>query len=154
MSRWIRNFALSCAFAAFMAACASPGLVEISTYIGVAPTQVNTSCHGGYEVFDKKDEHRLLIRPYALSLMANGVCRSQRGLPRLTSLPGVWYAEPAQEYLTMQGSESVPLASRRYGCRLTAGMGLTASHSEFWYQCAPSASQAAPPVGIIILPSQ
>lgn len=151
--RRMRNVVLSCAFAASAAACATPGLVEISTYIGVAPRQVNTSCRGGYQVFDKPGERRLLIRPYALNLIANAVCRSRTGLaPLPTNVSGVLYADAAQEYLTMQGSESVPISARRYGCQLTGGMGLTASHSEFWYQCGPLLVQPVQPVLIPIPP--
>lgn len=143
MIRRIRNTALSCAFGASVAACATSSGPSIYSYVNVPPTPVNTRCMGGYQVFDKKDEGRLLITPYAVSLVANAACEGLSSSPR-SPVTGVRYSAAAQEYLSMQNRDSVPLESRRTGCQLTGGTELALTHSEFTYQCSVPVKAVTP----------
>jgi len=123
-----RPFILVVAFAMSLSACASPSSVgALSDYWGVGFTNVTTRCGGGYRVYQKANEPKLLVRAYEVSEARRSFCEMYNGIQQNAGVTGVRHEEAATEYLAK--------ISALKSCRLVSGTEITALHSEFVYSC-------------------
>ena len=111
-----------------LSACASnPQGGSLSDYIGVGATNVETSCGGGYRVFYRPVEQRVLVRAYEISEAYRSMCESRRGGPPRSTALGVRYEDAALEYLAQTPSLKA--------CTIVSGVEITRLHSEFTLAC-------------------
>jgi hypothetical protein len=123
------------AIAASLSGCASPsGLGALSDYWGVGYTHVTTTCGGGYQVYRKSGEPKILVVAYPISEARKSFCESYNGIRPSPSVTGVRYEEGALEYL----ARTPDLKS----CTLAGGTELTGLHSEFVIACPRSPAGA------------
>lgn len=122
----------------YLSSCASsgPSLTDYSGMPGGDP--VKTSCGGGYQIFDKPKESRLLVTPYSLSAVVKAVCDGFQGLPTEQNVTGIPFEEAAREYFLS--------VKKRTDCRITGGIKFTALHSEFTYFCPDLESEVSAPL--------
>lgn len=118
-----------------LSACASPSSVgTLSDYWGADATKVSTRCGGGYQVFRKPDERKILVRAYEFSEARQSFCERYNGIQPNVDITGVRHEEAALEY--MAGRADLK------SCTLVSGTEITSLHSEFVISC-PTAPKAA-----------
>lgn len=123
-----RSLLLVAAFAMSLAACASPSSVgALSDYWGVSYTNVSTRCGGGYQVYRKPGESRILVRAYELSEARQSFCERYNGIQPDIGITGVRHEEAVLEYI----SGRADLRS----CTLVSGTEISSLHSEFVIAC-------------------
>lgn len=107
-----------------VAGCANASYLS-AAYVGVAPQIVTTACRDAYEVYDKREEHKLLVVSHLLRELAP--CDSSgatppggqpRKLPRFEQTARVYFAE-----------------IRRAECRIVSAAALSPLHYEINYAC-------------------
>lgn len=123
------------AVTALLSACASPASVgALSDYWGVSYTNVSTRCGGGYQVYRKPGEQRILVRAYEVSEARQAFCERYNGLQPDIGITGVRHEEAALEYLATTADLKA--------CRIVSGTEITSLHSEFVLAC-PVAPETA-----------
>ena len=118
---------LVAALAASVSGCAqgtAPG--SISYYVATPAAQVETTCGGGYQVFQRPGEPTVLVVAYAISEAVQTMCEQRRGIqPSLTT--GVRHEEAVVEYIATRPALK--------GCTVISGIEHTRLHSEFTLAC-------------------
>ena len=120
-------------FTLSVTACASTSEGTISRYSDAAAVDVATRCGGGYQVFQRESEPRILVSAYVGSYIYKSVC--ERNSPVARSITGVDHEEAAIVYI----EERLQLK----GCRITGGTSLSSLHSEFYLSCTTALTQPA-----------
>jgi hypothetical protein len=118
-----------------LVACASGSSIgTLAPYIAVGYTNVQTSCGGGYQVYRKPGEPKILVRAYEVAEVRRSLCESIRSDPPRVATTGVRYEDAALEYLATTPDLKA--------CTLASGVEITRVHSEFVLAC-PAAPAAA-----------
>jgi hypothetical protein len=99
----------------------------LSDYVGLYSTNVTTSCGGGYQVFRKKDEPKILVRAYEIPEIYKAMCEARQGDSTAITVTGVRHEEAAIEYI----SQTADLKE----CKVAGGAEITRLHSEFALAC-------------------
>ncbi|MBB3019190.1 hypothetical protein FHR70_002244 [Microvirga lupini] len=118
---------LAAALAAFVSGCArgtEPG--SISYYVAAPAAQVETTCGGGYQVFQRPGEPTVLVVAYAISEAVQTMCEQRRGI-QPTRITGVRHEEAVVEYIAARPALK--------GCTVISGVEHTGLHSEFTLAC-------------------
>lgn len=118
-----------------LTACASASSIGLlSDYVAVGYTDVQTSCGGGYQVYRKPGEPKILVRAYEVAEVRRSLCERIRSDPPRQAMTGVRFEDAAQEYLAT--------AADLKACTLASGTEVTRVHSEFVLAC-PATPAAA-----------
>jgi hypothetical protein len=118
-----------------LAACASGSSIGLlSDYVGLFPANVQTSCGGGYQVYRKADEPKILVRAYEIAELRRSLCEQIRSDPPRSAMTGVRYEDAALEFLATTPDVKA--------CTLASGIEVTPVHSEFVLAC-PATPAAA-----------
>lgn len=96
-----------------------------TTYVGISPQIVTTSCRDAYEVYDKRDAHKVLVVSHIFREFAG--CTGPGG----SSLAG----EAGRRQRFEQAAASYLTDNRRSDCRTLGTTALSALHYEFTYAC-------------------
>jgi hypothetical protein len=121
------------AIAASLSGCASTASVgTLSDYWGVGYTHVTTTCGGGYQVYRKPSESKILVVAYPVSEARKSFCEIYNEIRPSPNATGMRYEEGALEYLAKTPSLK--------SCTLAGGTELTGLHSEFVVACQVSPS--------------
>jgi hypothetical protein len=99
----------------------------LSDYVAVAYTNVQTSCGGGYQVYRKTGEPKILVRAYEVAEVRRSLCESIRSDPPRSAMTGVRYEDAALEYLATTADLKA--------CTIAGGTEITRVHSEFVLAC-------------------
>jgi hypothetical protein len=124
---------LAAAVAVSVSGCArgtAPG--SLSYYVATPVTKVETTCGGGYQVFQRPGEPTILVVAYAVSEAAQTLCEQRRGIVPVRAHTGVRHEEAAVEYIA-----TMPHLK---GCTVVSGVEHTLLHSEFVLACPGVAS--------------
>jgi hypothetical protein len=134
MSRYGR-WGLAGGLALLATACSTASYLS-STYVGILPQIVTTGCRDAYEVYDKRDAHKLLVVSHIFREV------SDCGGPGRADLS----AEAARRARFREAADLYLADIRRGDCRILEESALSRMHYEYVYACAGPETPARGPV--------